>query len=325
MLDMLLEYPIQSDRSRFSIRLKLDRLGIRTLTVLRFVAPGGDVRAFEVLGDPGLIRLDPRWHQTVVRFAKLGLADMLDGVEPLLFLVCLVIPFRRFAPLVAVVTSFTVAHSITLIASAYNLAPDALWFPPLVETLIAASILYVALENVFVSETGAAGAAARSAQLKRRWLITFGFGLVYGFSFSFALRPMLQFAGSHRLTSILSYSAGVELGQLVMLAVAIPALGWLFRYVVAERLGTIILSGLVAHTAWHWMVDRYGVLRQFRFQWPAIDALFWVSAMRWAMLAVAGAALYWLVFSVFNAHGAHRASATRRAPHTEPASSRTSS
>jgi HupE/UreJ protein len=316
MLDMLLEYPIESDRSRFSIRLKLDRLGIRTLTVLRFLPPDGSIRSFELVGDPGLVHLDPRWHQTASRFVALGFLDMLDGVDHLLFLLCLVLPFRRFMPLVAVVTSFTAAHSITLIASAYNFAPDALWFPPLIETLIATSIAYLALENVFVA---AGDAPPRPSQLKRRWLVTFGFGLVHGFGFSFGLRPMLQYAGSHRLTSILSFNVGVELGQLLVLVVLVPALGWLFRYVVAERLGTIVLSGLVAHTAWHSMTERYDVLRQFRFQWPVIDALFWVSVMRWAMLVVAGAGLYWLVFNVFNA------SATRPARRTEPASSRTSS
>ena len=93
---------------------------------------------------------------------------------------------------------------------------------------------------------------------------------------------------SHLLTSLLAFNIGVELGQLLVLAVLIPALGLLFRYVVAERMGTIILSALVAHTAWHWMTERYGVLRQFRFQWPVIDAAFWVGAMRWAMLVVVG-------------------------------------
>ena len=328
MLDILLEYPIQSDQSRFSIRLKLDRLGLRTVTVLRFVTPGGAVRAFEFLGDPGVVRLDPRWHQAALQFVKLGFLHILDGIDHLLFLLCLVIPFRRFRSLVAVVTSFTVAHSITLIASAYNLAPDALWFPPLIETLIATSIVYMALENI-VYAGGAPSPplplapsrsqALVSPQLKRRWLITFGFGLVHGFGFSFALRQTMQFAGSHLLTSLLSFNIGVELGQLLVLVIVIPALGWLFRYVVAERMGTIILSAIVAHTAWHWMTERYGVLRQFRFQWPAIDALFWVSVMRWAMLVVAGAALYWLVFGVF------KPSAKRRAPHSEPASSRTSS
>src|SRR5262249_580748 len=153
----------------------------------------------------------------------------------LLFLFCLVIPFRRIRSLIAVVTSFTVAHSITLIASAYNLAPDALWFPPLIETLIATSIVYMALENIV------------SPPLKGRWLIPFGFGLVHGFGFSFALRQTLQFAGSYLLTSLLSFNVGVELGQLLVLVVLIPALGLLFRHVVAERMGTIILSAIVAH------------------------------------------------------------------------------
>ena len=106
------------------------------------------MRAFEFDGDPGLVRLDPRWHQAAWQFVKLGFFHILDGTDHLLFLFCLVIPFRRFRSLVAVVTAFTVAHSITLIASAYNLAPDALWFPPLIETLIAMSIVYMALENI---------------------------------------------------------------------------------------------------------------------------------------------------------------------------------
>src|SRR2546427_2948292 len=196
LLDILLEYPIQSEQSRFSIRLKLDRLGLRTVTVLRFLTPGGAVRAFEFLGDAGVVRLDPRWHQAALQFVKLGFLHILDGIDHLLFLLCLVIPFRRFRSLIAVVTSFTVAHSITLIASAYNFAPDALWFPPLIETLIATSIVYMALETIVYQ---AGGAPPPPNRLKRRWLITFGFGLVHGFGFSFALRQTLQFAGSHLL------------------------------------------------------------------------------------------------------------------------------
>ena len=88
--------------------------------------------------------------------SRSGFSHILDGTDHLLFLLCLVIPFRRLRPLVLVVTSFTVAHSVTLIASAYDLAPDALWFPPLVETLIAASIVYMALENIVGGRTLAA-------------------------------------------------------------------------------------------------------------------------------------------------------------------------
>src|ERR1700687_5693720 len=148
MFDVLFDYPIHSDQSRFSIHPGLGRLGERVVIVLRFQPPNGSVRAFEFIGDPGLVRLDPSWHQAALRFAELGFFHILDGTDHLLFILCLVIPFRRLGPLILLVTSFTVAHSITLIASAFGLAPSALWFPPLIETLIATSIIYMALENV---------------------------------------------------------------------------------------------------------------------------------------------------------------------------------
>jgi hypothetical protein len=289
MLDVLFEYQIHSDASRFAINPGgFGRLGLRVITVLRFLPPSGVVRAFEFSSDPGLVRLDPRWHQAALRFVELGFFHILDGTDHLLFLFCLVIPFRRFRALIPVVTAFTVAHSITLIASAYNLGPDALWFPPLIETLIAMSIVYMALENIVGGST-----------VHRRWMIAFGFGLVHGFGFSFALRETLQFAGSHLLTSLLSFNVGVELGQLLVLLLMIPLLDGLFRYVVAERMGTIILSALVAHTGWHWMTERWDRLRQFRFQWPALSAALLASAMRWMMLIVILAGLAWLVYGRF--------------------------
>ena len=282
MLDVWYEYPIVSDRSEFSIHPGFERLGLKVTTVLRFLPPGGAIRAFEFPDDPGLVHLDPRWHQAALRFVKGGFLHILDGTDHLLFLLCLVIPFRRIRPLILIVTSFTVAHSITLIASAYNWGPDALWFPPLIETLIAVSIVYMAFENI-----------VGTTNLQRRWLIAFGFGLVHGFGFSFALRQTLQFAGSHLLTSLLSFNIGVELGQLLVLAICLPALALLFRYVVAERMGTIILSALVAHTAWHWMGDRYAVLRQF--PWPAVTAADAASGLLglMALFAVACAYAIW--------------------------------
>ena len=288
MLDVWFEYPIASDRSRFSIHPGLARLGLRVVSVLRFLPPGGAVRAFEFTGDPGLIRLDPRWYQAALQFVKLGFEHILDGTDHLLFLLCLVIPFRRMRALIPIVTAFTVAHSITLIASAYNLAPSALWFPPLVEALIAASIVYMALENI-----------VGTASVNRRWMITFAFGLVHGFGFSFALRQTLQFAGTHMLTSLLSFNVGVELGQLLVLALLIPALDLLFRYVVAERMGTIILSAIVAHTAWHWMTDRWERLAQFRFEWPTITAAELASVLGWLTALVFLAGLAWLGSLVF--------------------------
>jgi hypothetical protein len=280
LLDVWLTYPIHSDRSDFAIRPGLERLGIRVVTVLRFRTPGGIERAFELRGDPGLVRLDPRWHQAALRFVELGFLHILDGLDHLLFLLCLVIPFRRVRPLVLIVTAFTVAHSITLIGSAFRLAPDALWFPPLVETLIAASIVYMALENI-----------VSPGHFHRRWAIAFAFGLVHGFGFSFALRETLQFAGSHLLTSLLSFNVGVELGQLLVLAVLVPALQGFFKYVVAERMGTIVLSALVAHTGWHWMTERLEGLRLYR--WPALDPVLLASAGRVVILLGVVAGIAW--------------------------------
>ena len=289
MLDGLFEYTIRSDQSTFSANLTLARLGLRTITVLRFVLPDGTVRAFQYTGNAGLVRLDPRWHQAALRFVALGFEHILDGIDHLLFLACLVIPIRRFVPLVAIVTSFTVAHSVTLIASAFGLAPDALWFPPLVETAIALSIVYMALENIV------------GVKLHQRWLITFAFGLVHGFGFSFALRETLQFAGSHLLMSLLSFNVGVELGQILVLALLVPALGVLFRRAVPERLGTIILSALVAHTGWHWMTERWSQLAQYPIQLrlPAFDLTLLASAMRWSMLILIIIGLAWLLQIVF--------------------------
>jgi hypothetical protein len=285
LLDALFEYPTASDRSDFSIRPRLERLGMRTTVVLRFLPAAGIVRAFEFHGDPGLVRLDPRWHQAALRFVETGFLHILEGTDHLLFLLCLVVPFRRLGQLVWVVTSFTVAHSITLISSAYGLGPDALWFPPLIETLIAISILYMALENVVGSSVG------------RRWVVTFGFGLVHGFAFSYALRQSLQFAGSHLLTSLLAFNVGIELGQLLVLALLVPTLEILFRWVVAERVGTIILSLVVGHTAWHWMTER--AERLSRFPWPSPDAGQLASAVRWLMLVLIVVGLAWLTRGAF--------------------------
>ena len=98
------------------------------------------------------------------------------------------------------------------------------------------------------------------------------------------------------LTSLLSFNIGVELGQLLVLALLVPLLNILFRYVVAERLGTIILSVIVGHTAWHWMIERFDVLRQF--PWPPVTAAGLASLFGWLIVLVAIAAAAWLVFDV---------------------------
>jgi len=279
-VDMLFEVPIENAASDFSVEPRWAHLGLRTLTVLRFLPAGGTERAFQYTGNPGLVRLDPRWHQAAWRFVVFGFDHILDGIDHILFLLCLVIPVRGFVALVPIVTSFTVAHSITLIASALGLAPDALWFPPLIETLIALSIVFMAFENVIGSPVA------------KRWAIAFGFGLVHGFGFSFALSESLQFAGAHLLTSLLAFNVGVELGQLCVLALAVPVLRLLFGRWLPEVMGTVVLSAVLAHTGWHWMLDRGAGLLRYDYSAPVMNAAFAATVLRWVMLAliVAGAA-----------------------------------
>jgi hypothetical protein len=290
-LDVLLDYPIRSDRSAFAIHPRFDRFGHNVSTALRFLPPSSPERAFLLRDDPGLVRLDPRWHQAALRFVVAGFWHILEGADHLLFVACLVIPFRRLRPLVVIVTAFTVGHSISLIASAFGFVPDALWFPPLVETLIAVTIVAMALENIVQAAQGGNGGKS-GGDVTRRWIIAFAFGIVHGFGFSFALRESLQFAGDHLLTALFGFNLGVEIGQLTVLVALVPALALLFR-LVPERIGIIVLSALVAHTAWHWMLDRGAELAKF--PPPTLDAAFFASLMRGLMGALILAAGVWLL------------------------------
>jgi hypothetical protein len=281
MFDVLFEYPIRSDRSTFAIHSRLSRLGVTVVTVLRFITSGGPVRTFAYEGDPGLFPLDPGWGQAARRFFLAGMVQILRGFDYLLFVFCAALLFRtrqaeppapqpqaqdlllwrrRFrlrSPI-----AFAVASSITLIGSAYGLAPDAIWFPVLFETLIGASVAYLALESI----------------VRGGWIPTAAFGLIFGFGFSFALRGTLQFGGSRVLTSVLSYTAGIQLGLCVALAAFILALHLLFQIAPrAERIGTIFLAALVAHTGWHRMLDRAQWLRASQIPWPNLTPGLWVA------------------------------------------------
>ncbi len=290
MLDVLLEYPLDpvaaSSGARLAIQPRLAHLGVQTSTVLRLVLPSGAERAFVYEGDPGVVQLEPRWWYAVSRFVGMGMGHLFTGVDHLLFLLCLVLPVRRLRPLVGIVTAFTVAHSITLSAAALGFGPSGLWFPPLVEFLIGASIVWMAIENVMGPKT------------ERRWMVAFGFGLVHGFGFSYALGASLQFAGAHLALALAGFNVGIELAQLLAIALAVPVISWVFRRVVAERLGIIIVSVMVAHTAWHWMTERFAVMRAYRLAWPAFDTGLAISGIRFVMglLIIGGVA--WAISGV---------------------------
>jgi len=294
-LDVLLAFPIAKPQAKFAVEPHLNRIAMETHTVLRFLPHAGAERIFEYTGNPGRIELEPSWWYATYRFIQLGFFHILEGIDHVLFLLCLVIPARSVRALIPAITAFTVAHSITLISSAFGIVPTAQWFGPLIETLIALSVFYMACET------------ALGLKVQKRWLIVFAFGLIHGFGFSFILADRMQFAGTHLVSALLAFNVGVELGQLAVLMVAVPILGWFFQRlariatgaVTGERLGTILLSALIAHTAWHWCTERGEQLLQFSWTAPTLDAAFFAAAMRWTMLLLGSVAAGWLLSEVF--------------------------
>jgi len=125
-------------------------------------------------------------------------------------------------------------------------------------------------------------------------MTAFAFGLAHGFAFSTSLGQSLQFAGSHMVTAVLSFNAGIELAQLLVLAVVIPVIALLFRFVVSERLGTIIVSALAAHVGWHWLTVRVSQLWKYQFTMPDLTPAFFADVLRWLMIVVAVAGVWWL-------------------------------
>lgn len=279
--DVHFTYPISSPKSEFKIRGHVAAdLGSGAMLVIRYVSMDGSGRALVVRSGEEPAPLNPVWYHAAGGFVGLGVDHILTGIDHLLFLFCLVIPLRRLRTLLGVVTAFTLAHSVTLFASAFHLAPRGAWFPPLVEMTIAASIVYTAVENI------------AGANVRRRWLVACLFGLVHGFGFSNALGQSLQFAGSHLLLSLVSFNVGIEVGQLAVLAIMLPALA-IVRRLVSERLSIVGMSWVVSLVGGYWMVERWNALYQT--PWPSLDVEAVRSTSRWATLAVIVVIMVWIL------------------------------
>src|SRR5436309_2995519 len=271
-VDARISYPIGSPGSEFAVRTTAGpELGDALKLALRYMPLGEDSRAMVVTGRSGTVALNPTWMRAAGGFTGLGIAHILTGYDHLLFLLCLVIPLRGWRQILSVITVFTVAHSFTLLGSAFNLAPSGKWFPPFVETAIAASIVYMALENIM------------GVDLERRVLITGLFGLVHGFGFSYGLQENFQFAGTHLLVSLFAFNIGIELGQIMVLAAMLPALAVVQRYVLPGRVGMIILSALVAQTGWQWLTERGTALLNAPWPRPTLAGVatlaFWIAGI----------------------------------------------
>ena len=154
----------------------------------------------------------------------MGFRHILGGLDHLLFVLCLVLPVRRWQSLVTIVTAFTVAHSLTLAAAALGSRRRRSGFRRWSSRSLRRR------SSGWPSRTS----CCRASACRTRWPVAFGFGLVHGFGFSFALRETLQFAGGNLVSALAAFNIGVELGQLAALAVAVPLLWLLQRYAGAD-------------------------------------------------------------------------------------------
>jgi hypothetical protein len=216
-----------------------DLLGEHHRTLAR-IEHGGTVHEAALSPDTRRVTIDLAAAPRTSGFLLLGIEHVLTGYDHVLFLVALLLGGGRLLSMLKIITAFTVAHSVTLglaVLGAVSI-PDRL-----VETVIAASIVWVAIENV-----------AFPAASSRRWLVALGFGLVHGFGFAGALSE-LDLPRAGLAVALLLFNVGVEVGQAVVVAAVVPILFWIRRrrwepLVIRAGSALLVVLGLV------WFVER---------------------------------------------------------------------
>ena len=201
---------------------------------------GGQTSAPFAIAAPGAV--STRWS-VVRRYLALGFTHIVPhGLDHMLFVLGIYLLSRRARPILVQVSAFTIAHSITLGLSLYGVVSVS---PKIVEPLIAVSIAYVAIENLFLTE------------LKSwRVALVFAFGLLHGLGFAGALKD-LGLPRSEFLTALVSFNLGVESGQLAVIAAAFLLVGWHWSQRDWYRRRVVIpASALIACTAVYWTVER---------------------------------------------------------------------
>ncbi|MDH3581311.1 MAG: HupE/UreJ family protein [Hyphomicrobiales bacterium] len=207
----------------------------KTANLILDYAPGGTkvFRARGLLAEP--VAISRSALSAVLTFIKEGIRHILEGLDHVLFVLCLVLGAGAFRSLVWRVTGFTIGHSVTLSAGFFGFVPSGAWFVPAVETGISLSIIYAAAIAVLPR--------FKQADRERNlFLVTCAIGLLHGLGFSFVLHKILQITSPDIWQSLLAFNMGVEIGQLTIIVVAWP----LFRLI--ER-----FSGRA------WRLGRWGV------------------------------------------------------------------
>lgn len=260
-VDVLLHYTSQSAIYNYALSSNLDP-GLpdqdETANLVLDYSPSG-VQVFRergLLQEPVVITRSA--FDAVITFIKEGVKHILEGLDHVLFVICLVLGAMHLKPLLWRVTGFTLGHSITLSIGFFGFVPTAAWFVPAVETGIALSIIYVAI--VAVLPDFKPNSSMVSQQQKSEWTVvavTGLIGLLHGLGFSFVLQNILQVTSPNIWQSLLAFNLGVEVGQLLIVMVA----GLVF-YVIslfgpgATIINRYFVASICTFIALYWVIER---------------------------------------------------------------------
>lgn len=184
-----------------------------------------------------------KWH-TFKQFLLLGIEHILLGFDHLCFLFALLLVAENVMGVLKIVTAFTLAHSITLALAALDIVNIS---PGIVEPMIAVSIVYVGLENIWRS----------GKKIEGRWLLTFAFGLIHGFGFASVLKELnIGAAGSSIAVPLVSFNLGVEIGQLAIAGLLFPIIVFLKKRPTFQLRLVPVCSMLVAIAGGYWLIER---------------------------------------------------------------------
>jgi hydrogenase/urease accessory protein HupE len=249
-IEIRLGFPVKADASQLSLRnALLTELPLGHRHYVQLLDESANLVGEALLDrdndtfDASLARVDSAASsRSFGEFFTLGVEHILSGYDHLLFLFGLLVVGMSFASAAKIITSFTIAHSITLALATFELVR---FSPAVVEPLIALSIAYVGLENMV------------RRNLERRWLLTFGFGLIHGLGFASVLREMgVGTNGAAALGPLLAFNLGVETGQIGIAVIALPLILSLSRRPrLALYLRPATSLGVIAMGTW-WLIER---------------------------------------------------------------------
>lgn len=254
-IDVLLRYTSQSAVYQYALSSNLnpglpDQDETANL-VLDYSSGGVQVfRARGLLHEPFVVTRSVL--DAIVTFIKEGVVHILEGLDHVLFVICLVLGATRLKPLIFRVTGFTIGHSVTLSIGFFGFVPSAPWFVPAVETGIALSIIYVAVVAVVPG----------CQQKKNEWTVvavTGLIGLLHGLGFSFVLQNILQVTSPNIWQSLLAFNLGVEVGQVLIVICA-----WLALYLIAHMnakaviINRYLVASFCTLIALYWVIERGG-------------------------------------------------------------------